>query len=88
MRDALGEGCVVVAAGGEKSAQPHRRLGRVKAEYRSVSGLVKSAWRYEGDEWVWEFSVPKESVAQVTLPGETESKDFPPGFHTIRRSCR
>ena len=33
---------------------PDRRLGYVKAEYRSAAGLIKSAWRYEGDEWVWE----------------------------------
>ncbi|MBQ9740373.1 MAG: family 78 glycoside hydrolase catalytic domain [Kiritimatiellae bacterium] len=68
--------------------KPDRRLGWVKAEYRSVSGLVKSSWRYEGDEWVWEFAVPEGSLAQVTLPGETESKDFPPGTYTIRRSCK
>jgi alpha-L-rhamnosidase len=68
--------------------KPDRRLGWVKAEYRSVAGLVKSAWRYEGDEWVWEFAVPEGAVAQVTLPGETDSKDYPAGSHTIRRSCR
>lgn len=70
------------------SPKPDRRLGWVKAEYRSVSGLVKSSWRYEGDEWVWKFAVPEGSLAQVTFPGETESKDFPPGTYTIRRSCR
>lgn len=49
---------------------PDRRLGFVKAEYRSSAGLVKSAWRYKGDEWIWEFTVPAGATATVTVPGE------------------
>ena len=33
---------------------PDKRLGHVTAEYRSASGLIKSAWKYEGDTWIWE----------------------------------
>ena len=65
--------------------KPDRRLGYVKAEYKSAAGLVKSAWRYVGDEWIWEFSVPAGATARVTLPGETESKDYAPGSYVIRR---
>ena len=65
--------------------KPDKRLGFVKAEYKSVAGLVKSAWRYEGDTWVWDFTVPEGATARVTLPGETSSKDYGPGIHTIRR---
>ena len=65
--------------------KPDRRIGYVKAEYKSAAGLVKSAWRYEGDEWVWEFTVPEGAVARVTLPGESLAKDYPAGTYTIRR---
>ena len=49
---------------------PDRRLGFVKAAYRSSAGLVKSAWRYKGDEWIWEFTVPAGATATATVPGE------------------
>ena len=65
--------------------KPDRRVGYVKAEYRSAAGLVKSAWRYEGDEWIWEFTVPEGSTATVTLPGEAESKQYGPGDHMVRK---
>ncbi|MBQ3096586.1 MAG: family 78 glycoside hydrolase catalytic domain [Kiritimatiellae bacterium] len=68
--------------------KPDRRLGWVKAEYKSVAGLVKSAWRYEGDEWIWTFTVPEGSIARVTVPGETKLNDYSAGVHTIRRVCK
>ena len=54
---------------------PDKRLGHVTAEYRSAAGLIKSAWKYEGDTWIWEFTIPKGVTATVTLPGEMKSKD-------------
>ena len=68
--------------------RPDRRLGFVKAEYRSAAGLVKSSWRYEGDEWVWEFTVPEGATAVVTLPGETAATEYSPGSYTSRTCCR
>ena len=63
---------------------PDKRLGSLKAEYKSAAGLIKSAWHYEGDTWVWEFTIPKGASAQVTLPGETESKEYTSGTHTVK----
>ncbi|MDO4365861.1 MAG: family 78 glycoside hydrolase catalytic domain [bacterium] len=64
--------------------KPDRRLGSVKAEYRTpAGGLVTSAWRYEGDKWIWNFTVPAGSTAKVTLPGETEKKVYQPGSYTV-----
>ena len=63
--------------------KPDRRLGFVKAEYRSAAGLVKSAWRYEGDKWTWEFTVPEGATASVTLPGEAVARDYAPGSYTL-----
>ena len=50
---------------------PDRRLGYVTASYDSAAGLIKSAWRYEGEKWIWEFTVPEGATASVTLPNET-----------------
>ena len=62
---------------------PDKRLGHLDAEYHSAAGLVKSAWRYEGDKCIWDFSVPEGATATVTLPGQTDSKDYGPGSYTI-----
>ena len=62
-----------------------RRLGYVKAEYRSVAGLIRSHWRYEGDKVVWEFEITSGSTALVRLPGEAVETDYGPGVHRIER---
>ena len=63
---------------------PDKRLGFVDAEYDSAAGKIRSSWRYEGDTWVWEFTVPEGAVAEVTLPGESESKEYVSGNYTIK----
>lgn len=62
---------------------PDKRLGYLKAEYHSASGVIRSAWKYEGDNWIWEFSVPDGCTATVTLPGETQSKEYEAGDYKI-----
>ncbi|MBQ2519303.1 MAG: hypothetical protein II538_04755, partial [Bacteroidaceae bacterium] len=49
------------------------------------AGLIKSQWRYDGDTWTWTFTVPKGATASVTLPGETETKEYESGTYTIKR---
>ena len=63
--------------------KPDRRLGFVKAEYKSAAGLIKSHWRYEGDAWVWEFTIPEGATADVTLPGESVTKRYGSGIHVL-----
>ena len=63
--------------------RPDRRLGFVKASYRMAQGVVTSAWRYEGEKWIWEFTVPEGLTAQVTLPGESEAKTYASGTHRV-----
>ena len=65
--------------------RPDRRLGFVRAAYDSAAGMVRSAWRYEGDEWIWEFTVPEGAVATVTVPGEEVSAEYRPGAYCVRR---
>lgn len=64
---------------------PDKRLGFVKAEYDSAAGLIKSEWKYEGDKWIWNFTIPQGATALVTLPGETEAKEYGAGTHEIVR---
>jgi alpha-L-rhamnosidase len=64
---------------------PDRRLGFVEAEYKSNAGLVKSAWRYEGDRWIWRFSVPEGATAAVKAPGDAEFAEYLPGTYEIVR---
>ena len=64
---------------------PDKRLGHLEASYLSASGLIKSSWRYEGNEWVWTFTIPKGATASVTAPGERQAKTYQAGTHTIRK---
>ena len=63
---------------------PDKRLGHLEAEFKSPAGVIKSAWKYEGDTWTWTFTIPKGSSAFVTLPGEaTEGKEYKAGTYTV-----
>ncbi|MGM9758876.1 MAG: family 78 glycoside hydrolase catalytic domain [Parabacteroides sp.] len=62
---------------------PDKRLGFVKASYDSAAGLIKSEWKYEGDKWIWDFTIPQGATASVTLPGETEAKEYTAGTYQI-----
>ena len=64
---------------------PNKRLGYVKAEYKSAVGVIKSEWKYEGDKWIWNFTVPEGATASVTLPGETEAKEYNAGSYTLEK---
>ena len=64
---------------------PDKRLGSIDAEFNSAAGLIKSSWKYEGDKWIWNFTVPEGTTATVTLPGETESKDYSAGSYTVEK---
>ena len=63
--------------------KPDRRLGFVKAEYQSVAGVIKSAWRYEGGKWIWDFTVPRNSTASVTIPNQRFTRHYDGGDHHI-----
>ena len=64
---------------------PDKRLGHISAEYQSAAGLIKSAWKYEGDQWIWDFTIPEGATASVTLPGETEAKEYTSGtYHIVK----
>jgi alpha-L-rhamnosidase len=69
------------------SPKPDRRLGSVKAVYKTPHGIVKSAWRYDGDMWIWNFTVPAGATATVTSPvPDAKAVAYKPGSYEIK--CR
>ena len=63
---------------------PDRRLGYLKAEYKSASGLITSEWKYDGDIWEWNFTIPQGCSATVSLPDGSASREYQPGSHSVR----
>jgi alpha-L-rhamnosidase len=62
---------------------PDKRVGRVKAAYRSPYGVIRSAWHYAEDgTWTWTFTVPANTTAEVRVPGE-KAKTYAAGTYTI-----
>ncbi|HBL78080.1 MAG: alpha-L-rhamnosidase [Bacteroidetes bacterium GWF2_42_66] len=43
-------------------------LTNASAEFSSMYGLVKSAWKFDGEDFVYEIAVPVNATATVTLP--------------------
>lgn len=64
---------------------PDRRLGFVNAEYASAAGKIKSSWKYDKNRWNWSFTVPQGCVAEVTLPGETQPKEYTAGSYNLSK---
>ncbi|MBO4340189.1 MAG: family 78 glycoside hydrolase catalytic domain [Bacteroidales bacterium] len=64
---------------------PDRRLGSLDAEYKSAAGLIKSSWKYSGKTWNWEFTIPSGATASVTLPGDSESREYASGTWKVSR---
>ena len=62
---------------------PDSRLGFVDAEYKSAAGVIRSSWRYEGDMWHWNFTVPEGAVAEVTVPGQQDPQEYAAGAYEI-----
>ncbi len=62
---------------------PDKRLGFVDAEYDSAAGKIKSTWKYEGDKWIWNFTIPEGSTASVTIPGENDAQEYSAGSYMI-----
>ena len=60
---------------------PDRRLGSIRAEYRTANGTIVSEWRYEGDVCRWHFEVPEGAVATVTYAGTTT--EYPSGKYNL-----
>jgi len=64
---------------------PDKRMGKVKACFRSPYGPIKSAWHYdETGKWTWTFTIPANTTATVTVPGE-QPKEYVAGTYTVTK---
>lgn len=68
--------------------QPDRRIGSLKATYNSAAGPIDSEWKYEGDTWTWNFTIPEGATATVTVPGESSSNEYGAGSHSIVKELK
>lgn len=53
---------------GEDLPAGQEPIRRVSARYDSIRGTVESAWHYEGDTFVWHFTVPDGVTATISFP--------------------
>ena len=64
---------------------PDKRVGHVKACFRSPYGPIKSAWNYDtAGKWTWTFTIPANTTATVTVPGE-QPKEYVAGTYTVTK---
>ena len=64
---------------------PNKRIGHVKACFRSPYGPIKSAWSYDAaGKWTWTFTIPANTTATVTVPGE-QPKEYVAGTYTVTK---
>lgn len=61
---------------------PDKSLGWAKAAYDSPAGRIVSGWRYDGDVVTYEFEIPANLTADVTLP-DGRKLTLVPGKHTV-----
>ena len=63
---------------------PDRRLGSLDAVYTSPAGTIESHWKYDGDDWLWTFTVPEGAKARVTIPFENNENIYNAGTHNVK----
>ncbi len=63
--------CGIHVKNGAVCLTPHpcKLLGFAEARYQSPIGEIVSAWRYEGEKCLYEFTIPSNGTAEVVLPG-------------------
>jgi len=52
----------------ELKPYPIEGLNHVNCSYKSVSGLIKSSWRRNGNKFEWDIVIPANTTAEVLLP--------------------
>lgn len=63
---------------------PDKRLEFVNAEYNSAAGIIKSSWKYEGDQWIWDFAIPEGAGRSRDTSGRKPSSRVSCGFVSDR----
>lgn len=64
--------------------QPGGGLTYARAEYHSPCGKIISAWKIERGEFIWNFTIPPNTTADVFMPEESRSSRYESGEYEIR----
>jgi len=68
----------------ELAPVPGKRLTHAEGSYHSGYGLIRSAWKRTKTKWLWDFTVPCNSTAIVTLPADMKAPaKLPDGLKRI-----
>ncbi len=60
---------------------PDRRIGHVSAEYDSVCGKIRSAWRYDGEKLIYDCTVPANTTSTLVIPTTGEKVSLTSGTY-------
>ena len=65
---------------------PIKGLDYVNCSYQSVSGLIKSKWKRNGNRFEWEILIPANTTAEVWLPTAEgyQKQNLGSGTHHVR----
>ncbi len=58
-------------------------LTNAKAEFESLYGTIKSAWRIEGENFMYDIEIPANTTASVILPNSNEKKELGSGKYSF-----
>lgn len=61
--------------------QPGPGLTRARAALHSPYGLIVSAWRIEDGRFAWDVTIPPNTRATLTLPGQSQSREIESGTY-------
>jgi alpha-L-rhamnosidase len=62
---------------------PGGGLTNANAEFNSMYGKIKSAWKIEGDNFIYDVEIPANTTATVILPGTEEQKELGSGKYNF-----
>ena len=62
---------------------PGGSLTNAKAEFESIYGKIKSEWKIEGKNFIYEVEIPANTTATVKLPGSNEKKELGSGKYSF-----
>jgi alpha-L-rhamnosidase len=62
---------------------PGGGLTNANAEFNSMYGKIKSAWKIEGDNFIYDVEIPANTTATVILPGAEDQKELGSGKYSF-----
>lgn len=67
---------------------PGGGLTNVHAEFNSMYGKIKSSWKVEGDNFLYEIEIPANTTATIVLPASTGKKELGSGKYVFNQQLK